>query len=637
MRTRHVIGLLCLTLSRVGLAAEPTAEHPGASASARYTIEQLMDSDTISRPSFSPDARKLAIGSARTGIANVYEITLESGAVRQLTDSVKETIGLIGYFPRDERLLFTSDRGGNEIAHLFVREIDGSTRDLTPGERVKARFAGWASDRRSFFVETNARDPRHFDLYEYQADGYAARLLFRNELAYRVEAISPDRRYVALSRIVDNRNTYAYLYDTSNRKLELLTPADQGIVEKPGAFSPDAKALFYTTDQQAEFQYLVRLELATRERRTIFKPAWDVTSASYSREGTYLVVTVNEDTRTTIQLFDARTLAPVRLLTAAGDSLEDIDIADQAGLAALLEVAGDSPGELSLLDLRSGSKKLLMNARAPGVARRDLVAGTVARFASYDAVTIPGLLYVPHAARRSADLPAVIYVHGGPGGESRVGYRPLVQYLVNHGYVVYEINNRGSSGSGKTFYHLDDRRHGDADLDDVVAAKRMLVETGYVDPARVAVMGQSYGGFMALAALAFRPDVFAAGVDLYGVSNWPRILSNTPPWWEDLRRYLRAEMGDVSEDAERLRAISPVLHADRIKRPLMVLQGANDPRVLQVESDDIVSKARANRVPVEYIVFPDEGHGFRKKANQLVAYAAIKAFLDRHVRGAVAR
>jgi dipeptidyl aminopeptidase/acylaminoacyl peptidase len=198
---------------------------------------------------------------------------------------------------------------------------------------------------------------------------------------------------------------------------------------------------------------------------------------------------------------------------------------------------------------------------------------------------------------------------------------------------VFEINNRGSSGSGRTFYHLDDHRHGSADLDDVVAAKTFLASTGFVDKSRVAIQGQSYGGFMTLAGLAFRPTEFAAGVDLYGVSNWPRLLAATPSWWEDLRRLLFTEVGDPERDAEYLRKISPVLHADQIRRPLIVLQGKNDPRVLPVESEDIVARVRANGVPVEYVLFPDEGHGFRKKANLITAYRAILMFLDRHVKG----
>jgi dipeptidyl aminopeptidase/acylaminoacyl peptidase len=261
-----------------------------------------------------------------------------------------------------------------------------------------------------------------------------------------------------------------------------------------------------------------------------------------------------------------------------------------------------------------------------------LVDSRIARFKSYDGVEVPGVLYVPRTASATNKVPAMVLVHGGPGGQARVGWNPLVQFLVNHGYVVYDINNRGSSGYGKTFYHLDDRKHGEADLGDVVASKQMLIETGVVDPDRIGIIGGSYGGYMVLAALTMRPTEFALGVDIFGPSNWVRTLESIPEWWASFREALFDEMGDPAKDAERLRRISPVFNADKIQRPLLVLQGANDPRVLQRESDEIVEKARANGVPVEYIVFPDEGHGFAKRENQMKGYGAILKFLDAHFK-----
>jgi dipeptidyl aminopeptidase/acylaminoacyl peptidase len=207
-----------------------------------------------------------------------------------------------------------------------------------------------------------------------------------------------------------------------------------------------------------------------------------------------------------------------------------------------------------------------------------------------------------------------------------------VQYLVNHGYAVYAINNRGSSGYGKRFYAADDRKHGEADLDDVVASKNMLIATGKVHADAVGVIGGSYGGYMTLAALTFRPEVFDVGVNIFGVSNWLRTLESIPPWWEAQRIALYAELGDPVKDKERLTRISPLFHAKNIVRPLMVLQGANDPRVLQIESDEIVAAAKKNGGPVEYIVFPDEGHGFAKRENESKGYAAVLKFLDKHLK-----
>jgi dipeptidyl aminopeptidase/acylaminoacyl peptidase len=290
-----------------------------------------------------------------------------------------------------------------------------------------------------------------------------------------------------------------------------------------------------------------------------------------------------------------------------------------------------TPSDLFVAEL-GGKPQRLTRSLNPKIARDHLVNAQVVRFKSYDGVEIPGILYRPHGASRSRKAPALVMVHGGPGGQARLGYRPLTQYLVNHGYVVYDINNRGSSGYGKTFFAMDDRKHGEADLGDVVASKQMLIKTGYVDPKKVGIIGGSYGGYMVLAALAFQPEVFDVGVNIFGVSNWLRTLQSIPPWWEAQRQALYTELGDPAIDAERLRRISPLFHAENIQRPLIVLQGANDPRVLQIESDEIVEAVRKNGVPVEYVIFPDEGHGFVKRENEVRGYRAILNFLDAHLK-----
>ena len=275
----------------------------------------------------------------------------------------------------------------------------------------------------------------------------------------------------------------------------------------------------------------------------------------------------------------------------------------------------------------------LTSSLNPKIDPDDLVDAQVVRFNSYDGMEIPGILYRPHTATAAEPAPALVWVHGGPGGQSRIGYSNLIQYLVNHGYVVYAINNRGSSGYGKTFFAADDQKHGEADLGDCIASKKMLIDTGYVDPNRIGIIGGSYGGYMVLAAMAFEPEAFEVGVDIFGVANWERTLTSIPDWWEAIREALYAEMGDPATDLERLRRISPLFHADQIQRPLLVLQGANDPRVLKIESDEMVAAARENGATVEYVVFEDEGHGFAKKENQREGYSKILGFLDEHLKG----
>jgi dipeptidyl aminopeptidase/acylaminoacyl peptidase len=223
-------------------------------------------------------------------------------------------------------------------------------------------------------------------------------------------------------------------------------------------------------------------------------------------------------------------------------------------------------------------------------------------------------------------------IHGGPGGQTRVGYSPMTQYLVNHGYVVLGVNNRGSSGYGKTFFAADDGKHGREPLWDCVEAKKYLAKLGYVDEKKIGIAGGSYGGYMVLAALAFKPEEFAVGVDLFGVSNWVRTLQSIPPYWESFKKSLYKEIGDPAKDLENLKATSPLFHADKIVKPLIVLQGANDPRVIKPESDEIVENIRKRKGVVEYVLFDNEGHGFTKKANEIRAYKSILDFLDRHLK-----
>jgi dipeptidyl aminopeptidase/acylaminoacyl peptidase len=343
-------------------------------------------------------------------------------------------------------------------------------------------------------------------------------------------------------------------------------------------------------------------------------------------------VRVNEDARSTVRLLDAGTLKPVPLPAMPAGVVRGVELSNDDATVAFYGSDGSVPFDLYAGRLGQPPKRLT-SALNPRIRRADLVAPRVVRFKSYDSLSIPGLLYQPHQASASARAPAIVMVHGGPGDQARVGYFALTQALVNHGYVVFDINNRGSSGYGKTFYAMDDRKHGEADLGDVVASKGMLAATGYVDSARIGILGGSYGGYMTLAALTLRPDAFKVGVDLFGISNWVRTLQSIPPWWGAFREALYAELGDPATDSARLRRISPLFNADKIRVPLIVLQGANDPRVLKVESDEIVAAVRKKGIPVEYVLFPDEGHGFVKKENEIKGYTQVLEFLDAHLRG----
>jgi dipeptidyl aminopeptidase/acylaminoacyl peptidase len=315
----------------------------------------------------------------------------------------------------------------------------------------------------------------------------------------------------------------------------------------------------------------------------------------------------------------------------AGDLAQIRFSRDESRLALLLS-SDTSPNDVYTIDVRGSKSARLTNALNPKIKEDDLVETKVVRYPSFDGLKIPGILYQPQVASATHKVPVLVWVHGGPGGQSRRGYSATIQHLVNHGYGVLAANNRGSSGYGKTFFHLDDRKHGDVDLKDIVAAKQYLVGLNWVDGERVGIIGGSYGGYMVGAALAFSPDTFDVGIDIFGVMNWVRTLTNIPPWWASFKESLYDEMGDPATDGERHRAISPLFHAKNIRAPLLVVQGANDPRVLKVESDEIVEAVRANGVAAEYKVFPDEGHGFTKRANKIDASNTFVVFLDKYLK-----
>jgi dipeptidyl aminopeptidase/acylaminoacyl peptidase len=633
------VAMLVASSDRAALAA--AKGHPAAKAArpvSEYTIEQFLANTTYLGESFSPDGKKLLVTSNQTGVFNAFALPVDGGPPVRLTDSKVNAVHAEGYFPRDERFLYSSDQGGNERDHIYVQSPDGKVQDLTPGDSLKAQFLDWAADDIGFFFTTNERNPSTMDLYEIAADGYARQKLFECPEGYQVGGISPDRRYVVLGKARSTADSDIYLHDRQSGETKLLTPREAGegeVSNNPQAFTPDGKALLYTTDRGSQFAYLLRHDLATGKSTPVLRTDWDVAGAGYSHDGRWLLVAINRDARTEVRLFDAATMKRVALPAVAGADITNVAFS-RNGRQIAFQAESAAPRNLYVGEIGSGKPRRLTQALNKEIDPAALVDAQVVRFKSYDGTVIPGLLYRPRAASPAHKAPTLVWVHGGPGGQSRVGYSALIQFLVNHGYGVYAINNRGSSGYGKTFFTADDRKHGEADLDDCVASKKMLAATGWVDPGRIGILGGSYGGYMVLAALAYRPREFAAGVDMYGVSNWLRTLESIPAWWGPAREALYKELGDPQKDADYLKRISPLFHADQIERPLLVLQGENDPRVLQVESDEIVAAVRKKGVPVEYVVFPHEGHGFALKESQEKAYRAALDFLDKYLKNAAA-
>lgn len=598
-----------------------------------YSIEQFYKTTNTGFADFDASESELLIYSNSSGIYNGYTLPISGDSMVAVTHSTTESLFMIGYLKDGVSFLYSADKGGNENDHIYLKQIKDSAMDLTPGANVKTGFLKWLDDRQGFLYTSNLRDPRYFDLYELDLTTRKSKLIFLNKDGHDIQAVTKDLKYIALNQNITTSDNNIILVDLMVGTQKNITPHEGYQANSAQYFSKDNLYLYYLTDENAEFQYVIRYTLADGQKDALFKSNWDVMYAYESDSGDYRVIGVNEDGKTRIHLFDLHANKEIEIEDLKDLSINSVLFSKSELKMAFSAGSSSSPSNIYVHDFVSKQTKKLTANLSSEIDPRDLVDANVIRFKSYDNVEIPCIQWVPKQATKSNKVPALVFVHGGPGGQTRLNYSSLIQYLANQGYVVLGINNRGSSGYGKEFYRMDDQRHGDVDLKDCITAKKYLSSLDFVDSTRIGIIGGSYGGYMVMAALTFAPEVFDVGVNIFGVTNWLRTLKSIPPYWESFRKALYTEMGDpFSSDSSRLYSISPLFHTKQVTKPLMVLQGANDPRVLQIESDEIVEGVRKNNVPVEYVLFPDEGHGFLKKENEIKGYGQVGSFLEKHLK-----
>ncbi|MCX7552562.1 S9 family peptidase [Marinicella sp. S1101] len=598
-----------------------------------YSAEDFFKTTSVFGSSINHDRSAVLVSSDESGIFNAYKVALDGSGKVALTDSIEESIFVNSWFPNDDRILYNADQGGNELDHVYVRNLDGSIVDLTPGDNLKANFAGWHENDQHFYIATNERDPKFFDLYRYAVSDYSRELIYQNDTGYQLGSISPDGRWLALSKTNTNADSDIYLVDLNDDQAAAMMvagSADKDVAHGIYTFTPDSQHLIYGSNAMGEFNQAMAYDLSDQSHSVSYQADWDVSFTYFSDDGKYRVTGINQDAQTVLDIVNTETQQTVKIPNLPAGDLRGVNFSDDSSTMVFYLNSDTSPSNLYTYQLGSTAAKRLTDTGNPNIDEDHLVAGEVKRFNSFDGLEIPGILYKPKQAA-TEKVPALIFIHGGPGGQSRFGYSALTQHIVNNGYAVFKINNRGSSGYGKTFFHLDDKKHGDHDLKDVVYNKKYLQTLDWVDADKIGVMGGSYGGYLTMAAMAFT-DEFEVGVNIFGVTNWVRTLKSIPPYWEAFRKSLYDELGDPETDEERLYNISPVFFGHQVKKPVLVVQGANDPRVLQVESDEMVAAIRETGTHVEYLLFDDEGHGFSKKENRIEASNKYLSFLDEYLK-----
>jgi dipeptidyl aminopeptidase/acylaminoacyl peptidase len=622
---------LCVLVLLFSCKEDKTGEATVTREIQQYSIEQFMDNEAVGGGSYSSDNSMLLISSNRSGIYNVYTVPTKGGEMTAITTSDSTSVFAESYFPNDNRMLLIADGNGDEIDHLFVRELDGTVRDITPDKGAKASFYGWSENDKFLYFGSNKRNLKYFDTYKMAIDDYTSEMIYQDNSGLSFSGMSNDENYFALSKSLNTNDSDLFLYNVATKETLKVNEIQSRNFSQD--FSKDNSTFYYTTDDGSEFSYLMSYDLETQQRKKIVEKSWDISSAEMTSKGTYMVVYVNDDGKNVIEVLDAKTMTPIELTNFGDKSITSVRFSDDESWMRMYVGGSNSPSDLYTYNLETKEQHKLTNVLNEEINADDLVTAKVVRYKSFDGTLIPAIYYLPKQASEENKVPAMVWVHGGPGGQTRQGFSSLIQYMVNRGYAVLAVNNRGSSGYGKTFYQMDDLNHGENDLQDCVEGKNWLATQTKIDGDKIGIIGGSYGGYMTMAALTYTPEEFDVGVNLFGVTNWLRTLKSIPPYWESFRESLYLELGDpFSADSTRLKRISPLFHTDKVTKPLIVLQGTQDPRVLQVESDEIVAGVRKNGVPVEYVLFEDEGHGFVKKENQIEAYSRILTFLDAYLK-----
>jgi dipeptidyl aminopeptidase/acylaminoacyl peptidase len=593
-------------------------------------------------PRISPDGTRLAWIAPLGGVLNVWlaavsaERGLDLDAAQVVTDDTDRGIRQFGWAHDGRHLLYLQDVGGDENWRLH--DVDLQTmqrRDLTPFDGVQTQLVGIEpSCPDEILIGLNKDNPQLHDVY-------------------RV-----DLRTGELSREVDNPGFVGWLADSNltvragfqphpdgslsvmvrdgarGEWRELLAvAADDALTTDAISFGEDGKTLLMTSSADAQTARLVRIDLATGAAQVLAAdPAADVSGVKIhpvTKEPQIVTVLKARAEYLVLDPAVAADLEAIRALHAGDPSITNTDDADRTWLVAFTNDTGPVP--YFAYDRQTGHSQFLFEHQ-PELSRYELAAMEPFEFTARDGLTIHGYLTFPLGAERDR-LPTVLDVHGGPWVRDSWGFNPEAQWMANRGYLCVQVNYRGSTGYGKAFVNAGDREWGAKMQDDLSDAVAYVIGQGWADRDRVAIYGGSYGGYAALAGATFTPDLYRCAVDIVGPSNLITLIETIPPYWAPMISQFHRRVGDPEKDKDFLWSRSPLSAVDRIRIPMLIAQGANDPRVKQAESEQIVAALQKAGIDYDYMLFPDEGHGFAKPENRLTFYAAADQFLRKHLGG----
>jgi dipeptidyl aminopeptidase/acylaminoacyl peptidase len=593
-------------------------------------------------PAISPDGARLAWIAPHEGVLNVWVAPASAGsgvdwsAARVVTDDRDRGIRMFEWAHDARHLLYLQDTGGDENWRLHDVDLETmDRRDLTPFDGVQARVV--AMERKfptDLLVALNRDNPELHDVYKLdlvtgeltkvvENPGFIG-FLADAQLAVRATiAPQPDGSLVLLVR------------DTAEADWRplLTVPADDALTSDPIAFSEDGGSILGVSSVGANTGRLVRIDAATGAEEVLAAdPEADVSDVRIQPDTRQPQVVTFAKDRSEYLVLDpsvADDLTAIRALHRGDPVFTGADDSDTTWLVAFTNDSGPIP--YYAYDRASKAGRFLFENR-PALAQYELASMEPFSFTARDGLTVHGYATFPPGSDRSG-LPTVIDVHGGPWARDAWGFNPEAQWLANRGYLCVQVNYRGSTGYGKAFVNAGDREWGGRMQDDLTDAVAFVTGRGWADAKRVAIYGGSYGGYAALAGATFTPDLYCCAVDIVGPSNLKTLIETIPPYWAPMIAQFHRRVGDPAADADFLWSRSPLSRVSDIRIPLLIAQGANDPRVKQAESEQIVAALQEAGIDHEYLLFPDEGHGFAKPENRLKFYAAAERFLARHLGG----
>ena len=592
-------------------------------------------------PRISPNGASLAWIAPHDGVLNVWTAPVGPDGVdwdsaQVVTDDADRGIRVFQWAHDGRHLLYLQDTGGDENWRLY--DVDVTTmrrRDLTPFEGVQAQILATEKDLPDqVLVGLNRDNPALHDVYrlnltsgdlvkEVENPGFAG-WVADTKLVTRVGiGLEPDGSLVV--KVRDGAD--------GEWRLLLTLPAEDALTSAPIAISPDGATILAISSLGADTGRLVRVDLGSGAQAVIAEdPDADVSGVRVHPDTREPQVVTWVKERTEYRVLDPALEADVAAIRALHPGDPDIVAHDHSDMVWLVAFTNDTgPIPYFLYDRKRREGRFLFDHQ-PELSQYELAPMEPFSFQARDGLTIHGYLTFPPGVGRK-NLPMVLNVHGGPWGRDVWGFDPEAQWLANRGYLCVQVNFRGSTGYGKAFVNAGDREWGNAMQNDLTDAVEFAIGQGWADRERVAIYGGSYGGYAALAGVTFTPDLYRCAVDIVGPSNLKTLIETIPPYWQPQIALFHQRVGNPETDAEFLWSRSPLSRAASIKTPLLIAQGANDPRVKQAESEQIVAALKDAGIDHEYMLFPDEGHGFAKPENRLKFYAAAERFLARHLGG----